>query len=83
MKSGITLSLVSVAAAMLVTTAVQASETCEQMRDRIEAQAKAHKLLHPKVSIVTNDEARAATDKVVGSCGHGSKKIVLIRSGGN
>lgn len=78
MKSGITLSLVGVAAAMLVTTAVQASETCEQMRDRIEAQAKAHKLLHPKVSIVTNDEAEAETaGKVVGSCGHGEKKIVL------
>ena len=58
----------------------QASESCEQMRDRIERQATAKKVKNPVVLIVTADEAKAETaGKVVGSCGHGKRRIVLRR----
>lgn len=68
------------AALVLCAPLTQASETCEQMRDRIERQAKANRVINPEVLIVTVDEADAETKgKVVGSCGQGSRRIVLRR----
>lgn len=58
----------------------QASETCEEMRDRIEKQALAKGVVKPQVLIVTAEEARAETQgKVVASCGQGTRRIVLRR----
>lgn len=58
----------------------RASESCEQMRERIERQAKAKKVKNPVVLIVTAEEAKTETDgKVVGSCGQGKRRIVLRR----
>lgn len=59
-----------------------AAETCEQMRDRIEQQARANNVKTPEVLIVTVAEAEAEAEtkgRVVGNCGQGRRRIVLRR----
>ena len=57
-----------------------AAETCEQMRERIERQAKSKGLKTAEVIAVTVKEGeRESKGKVVGTCAMGQKRVVLRR----
>lgn len=55
-----------------------ARESCDQMRDRIEQQARTKGVRLPIVSI--QDKGSTPDGKVVGHCG-GGKKIITLRKG--
>jgi len=56
------------------------AETCEQMRERIERQAKSKGLKTAEVIVVTVKEGeRESKGKVVGTCAMGQKRVVLRR----
>jgi len=59
---------------------ILAAETCEQMRERIERQAKSKGLKTAEVIVVTVKEGeRESKGKVVGTCAMGQKRVVLRR----
>ncbi|MBN9205717.1 DUF1161 domain-containing protein [Methylibium petroleiphilum] len=74
-------SLCAVAAAWLcgVTSAAGAAQSCEQLRERIDAKVRASGATHYTVTTVDADAAVGASAKVVGSCELGTKKIVYTR----
>lgn len=74
-------SLCAVVAAWLcgVTGAAGAAQSCEQLRERIDAKVRASGATHYTVTTVDADATVGASGKVVGSCELGTKKIVYTR----
>jgi len=68
----------SMAVGLLLTLACAASQAdnCEPIREQIEARYKAGGI--PTVSLGIVDAGAAVSGKVVGTCGNGAKKIVLL-----
>lgn len=62
-----------------VTGAAGAAQSCEQLRERIDAKVRASGATHYTVTTVDADAAVGASAKVVGSCELGTKKIVYTR----
>ncbi|MEX1165560.1 MAG: DUF1161 domain-containing protein [Hydrogenophaga sp.] len=62
----------------LTACSAQASDSCEDLRARIEANIAGNGVLNFSVTVV--DAAAAAGGQVVGSCSLGSKKIVYARN---
>lgn len=62
-----------------VTSAAGAAQSCEQLRERIDAKVRASGATHYTVTTVDADAAVGASAKVVGSCELGTKKIVYTR----
>lgn len=63
------------------TGAVSAAESCEVLRDRIDAKIRASGAAHYTVTTVDADAAVGSSAKVVGSCELGTKKLVYARGG--
>lgn len=68
--------LISSALFLFSTASHAGQETCDQMRDRIVAQATAKGVKNPDVRIQPKDAALATGDKQVGHCGKGRSIIV-------
>ena len=68
----------SMAVGLVLTLACAASQAdnCEPIREQIEARYKAGGI--PTVSLGIVDAGAAVSGKVVGTCGNGAKKIVLL-----
>lgn len=62
-----------------VTGAAGAAQSCEQLRERIDAKVRASGATHYTVTTVDADAAVGASAKVVGRCELGTKKIVYTR----
>ncbi len=73
--------LCAVAAASLcgVTGVAGAAQSCDKLRDRIDAKVRASGATHYTVTTVDADAAVGASAKVVGRCELGTKKIVYTR----
>lgn len=63
----------------VVTGAAGAAQSCEQLRERIDAKVRASGATHYTVTTVDADATVGASGKVVGSCELGAKKIVYTR----
>lgn len=62
-----------------VTGVAGAAQSCEQLRERIDAKVRASGATHYTVTTVDADAAVGSSAKVVGSCELGTKKIVYLR----
>lgn len=71
--------LLITAALLISSTSVRAaSESCEQMRDRIIGQASAKGVKNPQVRVETKGARLAPGEKQVAHCGQG-KSIIVYR----
>jgi Protein of unknown function (DUF1161) len=69
-----------IAAITLAAPVVMAAETCEEMRIRIKEQLQSHHVAKAEVFVVGAEQANTETEgKVMGSCDHGQKKVVVKR----
>ncbi len=75
------LSLCAGAAALLwcFTGAAGAAQSCDELRERIDAKVRASGATHYTVTTLDADATVGASAKVVGSCELGTKKIVYTR----
>lgn len=75
------LSLCAGAAALLwcFTGAAGAAQSCDELRERIDAKVRASGATHYTVTTLDADATVGASGKVVGSCELGTKKIVYTR----
>lgn len=63
-----------------VTGTAGAAQSCEQLRERIDAKVRASGVTHYTLTTVDAEAAVGASAKVVGSCELGTRKIVYARA---
>ena len=66
-------------ALVLIATPSFAIKSCDELKTEIDAKLQAKGVKDYTLTIVTNDEAKEKTEKVVGSCEGGTKQILYSR----
>ncbi len=71
--------LLAVVTLLLLATPAFAMKSCDELKAEIDAKLQAKGAKNYTLEIVTNAEAKDKTEKVVGTCEGGTKKIIYTQ----